>query len=288
ERLVEAVGAPLDRDAVLLHRLEQRRLRLRRRAVDFVREHDVGEDRAGRELHLPPSRPRVFLHEVGACDVGRHQVGRELDARELQVEGLRHRVDEQRLGQSRRADDEAVAADEERVQDLVDDLFLADDDLAQLAENLLAARLHLVRELDVVRRLEIDDVAGDIRVHRHAITHLAPSRVLISRVFSARSVTSFSSSLWYLAGSMLSLSSRSDSTRCSMSRCSSTSARSFGSVGSDAASAADPIASSDATLPSLPLVEGSVLPALSPLSSSTACSVDSSPSLSSARCTAAF
>ncbi len=46
ERLLELIGAPLDRDAVLLHRLEQRRLRLRRRAVDLVGEHDVGEDRA--------------------------------------------------------------------------------------------------------------------------------------------------------------------------------------------------------------------------------------------------
>src|SRR5258705_10715069 len=189
-------------------------------------------------------------------------------------------MNEQCLGQARRADDQAVAAHEQRIQHLIDDFSLTDDDLAQFAENLLAARFHLVRQLDVVRRFEIYDVAAYVRIHRHAIIHLAPSRLLISRVFSARSVTSFSSSLWYFAGSMLSLSSRSDSTRCSSSRCSSTSARSFGSVGSDAASAADPIASSAATLPSGPAVDGSTLPALSPLSSSTACSVDSSPSLS--------
>jgi hypothetical protein len=134
------------------------------------------------------------------------KVGRELDARELQLQHLRHGVNEQRLGQTGRADDQAVAAHEQRVQHLTDDVFLTDDDLAQLADNLLAARSHSVRKLDVVRRLEIDDVAG-IRIHRYAITHLAPSRLLISRVFSARSVTSFSSSLWYFAGSMLSLSS---------------------------------------------------------------------------------
>ena len=109
---------PLDRDAVLLHRLEQRRLRLRRRAVDFVGEHDVREDRPRREHHLPPAGRRVLLHEVGAGDVRRHQVGRELDARELQVEHLRHGVDQQRLGQAGRADDQAVAADEQRVQHL--------------------------------------------------------------------------------------------------------------------------------------------------------------------------
>jgi hypothetical protein len=33
---------------MLRHRLEQRRLRLRHRAVDLVDEHDVREDRPGR------------------------------------------------------------------------------------------------------------------------------------------------------------------------------------------------------------------------------------------------
>ena len=41
ERLLERVGIAAHRDLVLLHRLEQRGLRLGRRAVDFVREQDV-------------------------------------------------------------------------------------------------------------------------------------------------------------------------------------------------------------------------------------------------------
>ena len=118
ERLVERIGPPLDRDAVLLHRLEQRRLRLGRRAVDFVGEDDVREDRPRREHHLPPAGRRVLLDDVGAGDVGRHQVGRELDARELEVEHPRQRVDEQRLGQPGHADDQAVAAGEQRQQHL--------------------------------------------------------------------------------------------------------------------------------------------------------------------------
>ena len=56
ERLGQLVGLALHGDAVLLHRFEQRRLRLRRRAVDFVGQHDVGEDRAGREHHLRGGR----------------------------------------------------------------------------------------------------------------------------------------------------------------------------------------------------------------------------------------
>ena len=165
----------------------------------------------------------VFLHQVGAGDVGRHQVGRELNARELQLEHLRHGVNQQRLRQTRRADDQAVAADEQRVQHLVDDLVLPDDDLAQLAEE-SASRPAFILSASWMS-------SGDSRsttslASGHGVSSLrgrsicAPSRVLISRVFSARSVTSFSSSLWYFAGSMLSLSSRSDSTRCSRSRCS--------------------------------------------------------------------
>ena len=129
ERLLELVGSSLNRDAVLLHGLEQRRLRLGRRPVDLVGEDDVGEDGARREDHLPPAGGRVFLNDVRPGDVGRHQVGRELDARELQLEHPRQGVNEQRLRQARHTDDQAVAADEERQQHFVDRRLLTDDDL---------------------------------------------------------------------------------------------------------------------------------------------------------------
>ncbi len=150
ERLLERVGAPLDRDAMFLHGFEQRRLRLGRRAVDFVGQHDVGEDRPGREHHLPPSGRRVLLDDVGAGDVGRHQVGRELDAVELEVEHPRHRVDEQRLGEAGHADDEAVAADKQRQQHLIDDLVLADDELLQLLDDALTPVLHPIGKGDII------------------------------------------------------------------------------------------------------------------------------------------
>ena len=137
ERLFELIGAALNGDAMLLHRLEQRRLRLRRRAVDFVGEQDVAEDRPGREHHLPPAGRRIFVDDVGAGDVRRHQVGRELNAVELQLEHLGQRVDQQRLGQPGHADDQAVAADEERQQHLPDHVVLPDDRLAQLGDDRL-------------------------------------------------------------------------------------------------------------------------------------------------------
>ena len=54
ERRGQRVRHALDRHLPLLHRLQQRRLRPRRRAVDLVDQHDVGEDRAGHEPELVP------------------------------------------------------------------------------------------------------------------------------------------------------------------------------------------------------------------------------------------
>ena len=62
----QRVGAAADADLALGHRLEQRRLHLRRRPVDLVGEHEVGEDRselgveglgAGRQTRVPTMSP---------------------------------------------------------------------------------------------------------------------------------------------------------------------------------------------------------------------------------------
>jgi hypothetical protein len=63
ERAPEHVADAVDRDLVLLHALEQRGLRLRRRAVDLVDEEEVREDRAGAELELV--RPLVEHVDAG-------------------------------------------------------------------------------------------------------------------------------------------------------------------------------------------------------------------------------
>ena len=46
ERVGQRDGLPVERDLPLVHRLEERRLRARARAVDLVGEEDVREDRA--------------------------------------------------------------------------------------------------------------------------------------------------------------------------------------------------------------------------------------------------
>ncbi len=58
ERVGQRAGLALDRDLALLHRLEQRRLRLGRRAVDLVGQQQVREHRALAEPELArPTRP---------------------------------------------------------------------------------------------------------------------------------------------------------------------------------------------------------------------------------------
>ena len=150
EGLVELELVVADRDALLLHRLEQRGLGLGRGAVDLVREHDVGEDRALEELEHPRLGHRVLLQDLGADDVRGHQVGGELDALEGEVQGARQGRDEQGLGQAGHALEHAVAAREDRDQQLLDDLVLADDDLGELAADRLEGLLALGHQLLVV------------------------------------------------------------------------------------------------------------------------------------------
>ncbi len=59
-------------------------------------------------------------------------------------------MDEQRLGEAGHADDEAVAADKQRQQHLIDDLVLADDELLQLLDDALTPVLHPIGKGDII------------------------------------------------------------------------------------------------------------------------------------------
>ena len=94
----------------------------------------------------------LFLEQLGAGDVARHQVGRELHAREREVERLRHGLHEQRLGEAGHADEQHVAAGEERGDEIVDGLLLADDAAADLGDERRPRRCQLLEELDIAGR----------------------------------------------------------------------------------------------------------------------------------------
>jgi hypothetical protein len=98
-----------DGDVALLHALEQAGLRLRRRAVDLVDQHDVGEDRPGPELEAG----LALVVDLRAHDVCRKQIGRALHARELAVDGTRERARERGLAHARIVLHEDVALGEQ-------------------------------------------------------------------------------------------------------------------------------------------------------------------------------
>ncbi len=77
---LKGVGVAEDGDFIFLHGLEHGRLGFCWRAVDFVSEDDVCEDRAFDELELAPAAHARFLNDVSASDVGGHEVWGELNA----------------------------------------------------------------------------------------------------------------------------------------------------------------------------------------------------------------
>ena len=142
--VVEPAGLAVDGDLLLGHRLEQRGLRLRHRAVDLVDEDDVREDRAGPELEVA----LALVEDREAGDVGRLQVGRALDAGGVRaLDRLRDRAGEHRLRGARHVLEQRVAAAHERRDDELDLLALAVDDgldvVEQPARNLIGFGVRL-------------------------------------------------------------------------------------------------------------------------------------------------
>src|SRR5205085_6606317 len=72
----------LDTHLRFSHRLQQRRLRARRRAIDFIGQQNVGEDRAlmKKEMLL------ALIKHRNAKNVRRQEIWRELDAGEFGIE----------------------------------------------------------------------------------------------------------------------------------------------------------------------------------------------------------
>src|SRR4029077_20257951 len=126
-------------------------LGLRRRPVDLVREDDVREDGYRREDEMAATGLRIFLNDLSARDVARHEVRRKLNSREFQIEDLRHGVNEQRLREPRHADDQAVAAGEQRQQHEIDHVLLTDDQLTQLGDDSLVPGLESSCKLEIAR-----------------------------------------------------------------------------------------------------------------------------------------
>ena len=121
ERLGQRQRAAVERHLTVVHRLEQRRLGARARAVDFVGEQDVREDRtlAQHELATPLIVDRHTEH------VARQEVARELDASQLAAHRPGERARQRRLADARYVLDQNVPAREQRDQRQLDGVGLA-------------------------------------------------------------------------------------------------------------------------------------------------------------------
>ena len=105
----------------LAHRLQQRALRPRRRPIDLVGQHDVGEDRPRTKEKLM----RLAVVEAAAGDVGRKQVGGELDAVEAAGEAAGDGLSDQGLAHARHVFEQDVLAGQQRNHRQLHDVRLA-------------------------------------------------------------------------------------------------------------------------------------------------------------------
>ena len=123
----------------------------------------------------------VFFDNVGAGDVGGHQVRRELDAFERQPQRLRNGAHHQRLGGAGQAGDQAMAADKQRGQNLVQHLLLADDYLAHLGENAIT---HRIKAFDALLQLAASWLSsGIVTIGTFSCSISSFLTVLLFRVF---------------------------------------------------------------------------------------------------------
>jgi hypothetical protein len=130
----QGAGLAFDRDLLLLHRLQQRALRLGAGAVDLVGQQHLREDRAGVE----DEGFLAALVDRHAGQVAGHQVGGELHAREMQAEGAGQRMGEGGLADARNVLDQQVPTGQQAGHAVAHLGLLADDHRVKLVQQPLS------------------------------------------------------------------------------------------------------------------------------------------------------
>ena len=131
ERRRQLVGRTVNRDAAFSHRFEQRRLSSRRGAVDFIRQHNLSENRAGAKLKFAG----LLIEYRRPGYVGRQQIGRTLNSLELASNASRQRASEHRLCDTGNILQKKMAFAEPRDHGEDKLLPLADDRLFDIGDN---------------------------------------------------------------------------------------------------------------------------------------------------------
>ncbi len=152
EREIQSIVIAVRRDHLLLHRLQQRCLRLGRGAVDLVCQQNIGEDRALGEDELSFAGFRIILKELCTRNVRRHQVGGELNAVKRKRKGFRDRADQQGLGKPRNSFQQTMTPRENRNDHLIYNIIHPHNLLAQLIHHLLTRRPKFLDSRNIVLR----------------------------------------------------------------------------------------------------------------------------------------
>ena len=166
------------RHLVFLHSFQQRRLRLRRGPIDFVGQQNVGKDGSRNEPHCSVSGT-VFFQHFCAGDVGGHQVRRKLNAVEFQIEQPSDRIHKQRLGQTRSPRNQTMPAGQQRNQQLLDNILLADNDLGQFTVDLFTKTAELRDQFTFAFRCEIRGYGFEFRFG-HSVSAFCFNRLAAS------------------------------------------------------------------------------------------------------------
>ena len=125
-----------DRHPPLLHRLQQGRLGPRAGAVNFVCHQQLGKYRPFDKAEVPLA-VSPFLQHFRAQDIGGHQVRRELDTFRIHGKNRAQRLHQPCFPKAGHADQQRMAACQQRNQHLVDNIPLAEKDPANRLPRLL-------------------------------------------------------------------------------------------------------------------------------------------------------
>lgn len=115
-------------DVTLLHRLKKCGLDFCRSTVDFIRKHEIGEDRALVNLELLA----LLGVDKSPGDICRQEVRSELNPAEPCIDSLRQCTDSQCLGKARNSFQEDVSIGQEADEEVLNKMLLAYYDLTHL------------------------------------------------------------------------------------------------------------------------------------------------------------
>ena len=122
----------------------KRALHLGRRAIDFVRENQIGKERT--ELGREFAGARIVNER--ADQIRRQQIGRELQTLKTGLDAGGQRFDGERFGQAGNAFEQDMAIGQQAEKQPIDQIFLSDNDMADLfaqRRNPLTQFLNLLR-----------------------------------------------------------------------------------------------------------------------------------------------